>query len=74
VERALLKVDLIPAKRYQLGDAQGMAIGQEDQRSVAVSIPARTPRSVDHRAHFGRSEVFAGAALGVGLSAGRTLG
>src|SRR3954451_12777655 len=39
VQEPVLEVDLVPAERAQLGDAQSMAIGDPDHGGIAVPVP-----------------------------------
>jgi hypothetical protein len=67
---SLPKIDLIPAERAQLGDAQPVAVGDQDHGGIAVPVPV-LPCGADQALDFSGGQVFAGAALGVGNRPGR---
>ena len=66
------QIDLIPAQRAQLGDAQPTAVGDQDHGGIAVPVPV-LPCSGDQALDFFRGQAFAGAALGLGALAGAEL-
>ena len=69
VQEPVLEVDLIPAQGAQLGDAQAVAIGDQDHRAIAVSVSVLS-RGADQALDFFGGQVFAGATLGLGNWAG----
>src|SRR3954451_22899419 len=60
VREPVLEVDLIPAERTQLGDAQPMAVSDQDHGGIAVAVPV-LPCGGDQALDF----------LGSGYSRGR---
>src|SRR5215207_8708947 len=70
VQQAVLEVDLVPAERAQLGDAQSMSIGDPDHGGIAVPIPV-LPCGGDEALDFFGGQVLAGAALGLENGPGR---
>src|SRR5215207_6974481 len=67
---SLPKIDLIPAQRAQLGDAQAVAVGDPDHGGIAVPVPVLS-RGGDQALDFPGGQVLAGAALGMQNRAGR---
>jgi hypothetical protein len=68
----LTHIDLIPAERAQLGDAQPTAVGDPDHGGIAVPVPV-LPCSGDQAFDFFGGQGLAGAALGLGALAGAEL-
>src|SRR3954466_4323459 len=64
VQEPVLEVDLVPAERAQLGDAQAVAVGDPDQGSIPVPVPV-LPGGSDQALDFLGGQVLAGAALGM---------
>ena len=69
---SLPKIDLIPAERAQLGDAQPVAVGDPDHGGIPVLVSV-LPCSDDQALDFFGGQVFAGAVLGLGALAGAEL-
>src|SRR5215207_7548447 len=65
VQQAVLEVDLIPAQRAQLGDAQPVPIGDLDHGGIAVPVPVLACGG-DQALDFLGGQVFAWSALGLG--------
>jgi hypothetical protein len=61
VQRARLHVELIPTQRDELRDTQPVAIGDKDQRSVAMTVPAGPARCVIDAFDFIWRQIFASA-------------
>ena len=59
VQHSTLEVDLLPSKANQLADAQPVAIGKQDQRSVSQSVPPHLRCGGDQALDLGRSKVVA---------------
>jgi len=64
VQEPVLEVDLIPAQRAQLGDAQAVAVGDPDHGGIAVPVPVLS-RGCDQALDFLGGQVLAGTALGL---------
>jgi hypothetical protein len=60
VQEALIKVKLIPAQVNEFGDAQPMAIGQEDHRGIAVPIASEAPSRLAQFLDLGWGEMLTG--------------
>jgi hypothetical protein len=58
------QIDLIPAERTQLGDAQPTAVGDQDHGGIAVPVPV-LPCGADQALDFLGGQVLAVAALGL---------
>jgi len=62
VQEPVLEVDLVPAERAQLGDAQSMSIGDPDHGGIAVPVPVLS-RGSDQALDFLGGQVLARAAF-----------
>src|SRR5262249_6652182 len=65
MEQPRLEVSLIAPERHQLSDAQAMAIGQQDQRRVPVTVAANPLRRLDELLDLARSQVLSGPEITV---------
>src|SRR4051812_10683327 len=70
VREPVLEVDLIPAERTQLGDAQPMAVSDQDHGGIAVAVPV-LPCGGDQTLDFLGVRLLAGAAQGTRNGPGR---
>ena len=52
MQNAMGEVHLVPAKGYDLGHAQVMTISQQDERGIAVTMPAGIPSSLHQPPDF----------------------
>jgi DNA invertase Pin-like site-specific DNA recombinase len=66
MQRAALKVDLVPTDCHEFGYAQPVPEGYEDQHRVARSVPPGLGGSGDQPLDLGRGQVLATAAFQVG--------
>src|SRR5262249_35764046 len=72
VQQAALQVNLIPPQGDKFADPQPMTVGEEDQRSVPVSMASEARSGLHQLLNFGRGEVLPCAALAVGQPTGRS--
>ena len=61
VQEPLLQVDLVPAQAHQLRHAQAVAVGHQDQRGIARTMPADACRRRHQRRHLLVRQVFPAA-------------
>jgi hypothetical protein len=66
VEEALVEVELVPAHGDELGDAQAVAVGEEDGGGVAVAVAAAARAGgLDQPPDLLGGEVLARAHIGI---------
>ena len=63
VHQAGLQIDLLPAHRHELGDAQPMPVGEKDERAIARTVAAHLARGLQQLLDLRRRQVFAGAPI-----------
>ena len=63
VHQAGLEVDLLPAHRDELRDAQPMPVGEEDERPIARTVAADLARGLQELLDLRRREILAGAPI-----------
>jgi hypothetical protein len=54
MHQAGLEVDLLPARRHELGDAQPMPVGEEDERPIARTVAADLARGLQQLLYLRR--------------------
>lgn len=59
VDRARTQVHLVPSERHEFGDAQTVAIGQQQHARVPVPVPPGLAGRSLQGGNFGRCQVFA---------------
>ena len=69
VQRPGLELDLVPAQRHELADAQPVTVGEEEEGAVAVAVPAGLAGRDQELLDFRRRQVLPRSAGGVGSSA-----
>ena len=60
-----LELDLVPAKRDELADAKAVSVGEEEEGTVAVSVPADLAGGREKLLDLVRRQMLSSAARGV---------
>ena len=68
VQQAGLEIDLVPAHRDELADAQPMPVGEEDERAIARTVAADLAGGLQQLLDLLRRQIFAPAARSIGLA------
>src|SRR5208337_4673422 len=68
MREACLEIDLLPAHRHELRDAQPVPVGEEDERPIARTVAAHLARGLQELLDLRRREILTGAPIKIRLS------